>query len=98
MSVTEELDQMRDAHRRTALQFVCQLLREDPALTRGQLLFRLRADMRHSEWFEFESNIQNAADVIVDQALRITAEHGTTPSAKLDLAISSADFSALRAR
>jgi hypothetical protein len=45
MTVQEELDQMRDAHRRTALQFVCQLFREDPALTRGQLLFRLRADM-----------------------------------------------------
>jgi hypothetical protein len=38
MSVQEELDQMRDAHRRTALQFVCQLLREDPALTRGAIL------------------------------------------------------------
>lgn len=55
MSVQEELDQMRDAHRRTALQFVCQLLHEDHALTRGQLLLRLRADMRHSEWFEYES-------------------------------------------
>lgn len=98
MSVTEELDRMRDAHRRTALQFVCQLFRDDPALTRGQLLFRLRADMRHSEWFTYESNIQRAAEVIVDEALRIIAEHGTTPSAKLDLAISSADFSALRAR
>jgi hypothetical protein len=98
MSVQEELDQMRDAHRRTALHFVCQLLREDPALTRGALLVRLRADMRHSEWFEYESNIQRAAEVIVDEALRITAEHGFTPSAKLDLAISSADFSALRAR
>jgi hypothetical protein len=98
MSVQEELDQMRDAHRRTAVAVVCQFLREDPALTRGAILLRLRADMRHSEWFEFESNIQHAAEVIVDEALRITAEHGTTPSAKLDLAISSADFSALRAR
>lgn len=98
MSVSEELDRMRNAHRRTALQFACQLLRDDPALTRGALLFRLRADMRHSEWFEYESNIQRAAGVIVDEALRIIAEHGTTPSAKLDLAISSADFSALRAR
>jgi hypothetical protein len=98
MSVQEELDQMRDAHRRTALQFVCQLLREDHALTRGQLLLRLRADMRHSEWFEFESNIQHVAEAVVDQAMRITAEHGTTPSAKLDLAISSVDFSALRAQ
>ena len=98
MTVQEELDQMRDAHRRTALQFVCQLLREDPALTRSQLLFRLRADMRHSEWFEYESNIQRVAEAVVDEALRITAEHGTTPSAQLDLAISSADFSELRAR
>lgn len=98
MSVTEELDRMRNAHRRTALQFACQLLRDDPALTRGQLLFRLRADMRHSEWFEYESNIQRAAEVIVDEALRITAEHGTAPSTELDLAISAADFSALRAR
>lgn len=98
MSVTEELDQMRDAHRRTALQFVCQLFREDPALTRGAILLRLRADMRHSEWFEFEANIQRAAEVIVDEALRITAENGTTPSLDLDRAILSADFSALRAR
>jgi hypothetical protein len=98
MSVQEELDQMRDAHRRTALQFVCRLLREDPALTRGAILLRLRADMRHSEWFEFESNIQRAAEVIVDEALRIAAEHGTTPSLDLDRAILSADFSALRAR
>lgn len=43
MNIQEELDQMRDAHRRTALQFVCQLLREDSALTRGQLLFRASA-------------------------------------------------------
>jgi len=61
MSVQEELDRMRDAHRRTALQFVCQLLREDPALTRGAILLRLRADMRHSEWFEYEINIHRAA-------------------------------------
>jgi hypothetical protein len=98
MSVQEELDQMRDAHRRTALQFVCQFLREDPTLTRGALLLRLRADMRYSEWFEYESNIQRAAEVIVDEALRITSEHGATPSAKLDLAISSVDLSALRVR
>jgi hypothetical protein len=96
--VQEELDQMRGAHRRTALQFVCQLLREDPTLTRGAILLRLRADMRHSEWFEYESNIQHVAEVIVDHALRIAADHGTTPSTKLDLAIPSVDFSALRAR
>jgi len=98
MSVQEELDQMRDAHRRTALQFACQLLREDPALTRGSLLRRLRADMRHSKWFEYESNIQRAAEVIADEALRITAEHGSAPSLDFDRAISSADFSELRAR
>jgi len=98
MSVQEELDQMRDSHRRTALQFVCQLLREDPALTRGAILLRLRADMRHSEWFEYESNIQRVAEAAVDEALRITAEHGTTPSLDLDRAILSADFSELRAR
>jgi hypothetical protein len=98
MSVQEELDQMRDAHRRTALQFVCQLLREDPTLTRGAILLRLRGDMRHSEWFEFESNIQRVAEVVVDEALCITAEHGTAPSLDLDRAIVSADFSALRAR
>jgi hypothetical protein len=98
MTVQEELDQMRDAHRRTALQFVCQLFREDRALTRGQLLLCLRADMRHSEWFEYESNIQHVAEVIVDEALRIAAEHGTTPSLDLDRTILSADFSELRAR
>jgi hypothetical protein len=98
MSVQDELDQMRDAHRRTAVAVVCQFLRDDSALTRGVLLFRLRADMRHSEWFEYENNIHRAADVIVDEALRITSERGTTPSAKRDLAISSVDFSALRAR
>jgi hypothetical protein len=98
MSVQEELDQMRDAHRRTALQFVCQFLREDPTLTRGALLLRLRADMRYSEWFAYESNIQRAAEVIVDEALRITAEHGSAPSLDFDRAILSADFSALRVR
>jgi hypothetical protein len=98
MNVTEELDQMRDAHRRTAVAVVCQFLREDPALTRGALLLRLRADMRHSVWFEYESNIQRAAEAIVDHALRVTAEQGTAPSTKLDLAISAVDFSALRAR
>jgi hypothetical protein len=97
MSAQEELDQMRDAHRRTAVAVACQFLRDDSTLTRGALLFRLRADMCHREWFELESNIQRAAEVIVEEALRITAEHGT-PSAKLDLAVSSADFSALRAR
>lgn len=98
MSARDELDQLRDAHRRTAVAVACQLLRDDPTLTRGTLLFRLRASMRHSEWFEFESNIQRAAEVIVDEALQITAAHGFTPSTKLDLAISAADFSALRAR
>ena len=98
MSVQDELDQMRDAHRRTAVAVACQLLRDDPTLTRGTLLFRLRASMRHSEWFEFESNIQRTAEVIVDHALCITAEHGMTPNTKLDLAISAVDFSALRAR
>lgn len=98
MSVPDELDQMRDAHRRTALRFVCHLLHEDSTLTRGAILLRLRADMRHSEWFEYESNIQHVAQAIVDEALRITAEHGTTPSAKLDLAISSTDFSKLHTR
>jgi hypothetical protein len=98
MSVQEELDQMRDAHRRAAVAVACQLLRDDPTATRGALLLRIRADMRHSEWFEYEANIQRAAEVIVDHALRITAEHGMTPNTKLDLAISSVDFSALRAR
>lgn len=98
LSVQDELDQMRDAHCRTAVAVVCQFLREDSTLTRGALLFRLRADMRHSEWFEYESSIQRAAEAIVDYALRVTADHGTAPSAKLDLAISSADFSTLRAR
>ena len=73
-------------------------MRDDPTLTRGALLFRLRADIRHSEWFEYESNIQRAAEAIVDHALRVTTEHGTTPNTKLDLATSAVDFSALRAR
>jgi hypothetical protein len=47
MNVHRELDQMRDAHRRTAVVVACQLLRDDPTLTRGILLFRLRASMRH---------------------------------------------------
>jgi hypothetical protein len=54
--------------------------------------------MRHSEWFEFGSSIQRVAEVVVDEALSITAEHGTTPSLDLDRAILSADFSELRAR
>ncbi len=98
MNVQDELDQMRDAHRRTAVAVVCQLLRDDPTLTRGALLLRLRADMRHSDWFEYESNVHRVAEAIVDHALRITAEHGMTPNTRLDLAISSVDFSALRAR
>jgi hypothetical protein len=98
MNVTEELDQMRDAHRRTAVAVVCQLLRDDSRLTRGALLFRLRSDMRHSQWFEYESNIHRAAEAIVDHALRITTEHGPTPSLALDRAISSTDFPTLRAR
>jgi hypothetical protein len=98
MSVQDELDQMRDAHRRTAVAVVCQLLRDDPTLTRGRLVLHLRTGMRHSEWFEYETNIQRAAEAIVDHALRVTSEHGTTPSVKLDLAISSVDFSALRAQ
>jgi hypothetical protein len=52
--------------------------------------------MRHSEWFEYETNVHRAAELIVDHALRITAEHGFTPTAPLDLAISFADFSLLR--
>jgi hypothetical protein len=96
MSVQAELDRLRDAHRRTALAVVCQLLRDDLSLTRGRLLLRLRTGMRNSEWFEYETNVNRAAEVIVDHALRITAEHGFVPSSMLDLAISSADFSALR--
>jgi hypothetical protein len=45
--------------------------------------------MRNSEWFEYETNVHRAAEVIVDHVLRITAEHGTAPSAMLDLAICS---------
>ena len=52
MSVQEEIDQLRDAHRRTALALVCQLLRNDPSLTPGLLLLRLRTEMRNSEWFD----------------------------------------------
>ncbi len=96
MSVHAELDQLRDAHRRTALAVVCQLLRDDPAITRGRLLLRLRTWMRNSEWFEYETNVNRAAEVIVDHALRITPEHGIAPSTILDLAISSGDFFALQ--
>src|SRR5258708_34502037 len=42
MDVQEEIDRMRDAHRRTALALVCRLLRDDPSLNRGLLLLRLR--------------------------------------------------------
>ena len=98
ISVQEEIDQLRDAHRRTALALVCQLLRDDPSLNRGLLLLRLRTEMRNSEWFEYETNAQRAAVVIVDHALRITAEHGFAPSTLLDLAISFADFSPLRTK
>jgi hypothetical protein len=31
MGVQEEIDRLRDAHRRTALALVCQLLRDDPS-------------------------------------------------------------------
>jgi hypothetical protein len=65
-------------------------------LNRGLLLLRLRTEMRNSEWFEYETNVHRAALVIVDHALRITAEHGFAPSTLLDLAISFADFSPLR--
>jgi hypothetical protein len=98
MSVQEEIDQLRDAHRRTALALVCQLLRNDPSLTRGLLLLRLPTEMRNNEWFEYETNVHRAAEVIVDHALRITAEHGFAPSTLLDLAISFADFSPLRTK
>ena len=98
MSVQEEIDQLRDAHRRTALALVCQLLRDDSSLNRGLLLLRLRTEMRSSEWFEYESNVHRAALMIVDHALRITAEHGFAPSTLLDLAISFADFSPLRTK
>jgi len=39
-----------------------------------------------------------AAGVIVDHALKISAEHGSAPSTLLDLAISFADFSPLRTK
>ena len=61
MGVQEEIDQLRDAHRRTALALVCQLLRNDPSLTRDLLLLRLRTEMRNSEWFEYETNVQRRA-------------------------------------
>ncbi|PYT92269.1 MAG: hypothetical protein DMG36_15825 [Acidobacteria bacterium] len=96
MSIQEEIDWLRDAHRRTALAVACQFLRDDPSLTRGLLLLRLRTEMRNSEWFEDETNVHRAAGVIVDHALRIIAEHGFAPSALLDLAISFANFSPLR--
>jgi hypothetical protein len=98
MTIQAELDGLRDAHRRTALAVVCQLLRNDLSLTRGRLLLRLRTEMRNSEWFEYEANFHRAAGVIVDLALRITAEHGFAPSALLDLAISFADFSPLHTK
>ena len=98
MGVQEEIDRLRDAHRRTALALVCQLLRDDPSPNRGLLLLRLRTEMRNSEWFEYETNVHRAALVIVDHALRITAEHGFAPSTLLDLAISFADFSPLRTK
>jgi hypothetical protein len=34
MDVQEEIDRLRDAHRRTALALLCQLLRDDPSLIR----------------------------------------------------------------
>jgi hypothetical protein len=80
------------------LALVCQLLRNDPSLTRVLLLLRLRTEMRNSEWFECETNVHRAAGVIVDHALRITAEHGFASSTLLDLAISFADFSPLRTK
>jgi hypothetical protein len=98
MGVQEEIDRLRDAHRGTALALVCQLLRNDPSLTGGLLLLRLRTEMRNSKWFEYEANVHRAAGVIVDHALRITAEHLFAPSTLLDLAISFADFSPLRTK
>ena len=98
IGVQEEIDQLRDAHRRTALALVCQLLRDDPSLTRGLLLLRLRTEMCNREWFEYETNVHRAAGVIVDHALRITAEHRFTPSTLLDLAVSFVDFFPLRTK
>lgn len=98
MSVQDELDRLRDAHRRTALAVVCQFLRDDPSLTRGRLILRLRTEMRKSEWLEYETNVHRAAGVIVDHALRITGEHEFAPSTLLDLAISFAEFSPLRTK
>jgi len=98
MSAQQELDQLRDAHRRTALAVACQRLRDDPSLTPARLVLYLRTEMRHSEWFEYETKVHRAAELIVEHALRITAEHGFTPSALLDLAISFVDFSLLRSK
>ena len=98
IGVQEEIDRVRDAHRRTALALVCKLLRDDLSLTRGLLLLRLRTETPNSEWFEYETNVHGATGVIVDHALRITAEHGFAPSTLLDLAISFADFSPLRTK
>ena len=69
MSAQEELDQLRDAHRHTALAVACQRLRDDPSLSTGRFVLRLRTEMRHSEWFEYETNVHRAAEVIVDHAL-----------------------------
>jgi hypothetical protein len=54
--------------------------------------------MRNREWFEYETNVHRAAGVIVDHALRITAEHRFAPSTLLDLAVSFADFFPLRTK
>jgi len=98
MTIQEEIERLRDAHRRTALAVVCQLLRDDPSHTRGLLVLWLRTEMRNSEWFEYETNVHRAAGVIVDHAQRIIVEYGLAPSALLDLAISLADFSPLRTK
>src|SRR5260370_19430408 len=52
MSVQEEIDRLRDAHRRTGLAVVRQLLRDDSYLTRGRLVLCLLTEMRNTEWFE----------------------------------------------
>jgi hypothetical protein len=44
------------------------------------------------------ANVHRAAGVIVDHALRITAEHRFAPSTLLDLAVSFADFFPLRTK
>src|SRR6266403_225948 len=54
MSAQQELDQLRDAHRRTALAVACQRLRDDPSLTPARLVLYLRTEMRHSKWFLME--------------------------------------------